>query len=110
MINACLAVAAGLANHVLCFRSVWEGSAQGDKGRAAVMPGGGGGGGGGFKASGFMEWTLPFAAPSAAIWIAMMAQRHFHEFGTTREQMAQIALNARAQRGSSTRRRSTTTR
>ncbi len=42
-----------------------------------------------------MEWTLPFAAPSAAIWIAMMAQRHFHEYGTTREQLAQIALNAR---------------
>jgi acetyl-CoA acetyltransferase len=42
-----------------------------------------------------MEWTLPFAAPSAAIWIAMMAQRHFHEFGTTREQLGQIALNAR---------------
>ncbi len=42
-----------------------------------------------------MEWTLPFAAPSAAIWIAMMAQRHFYEFGTTREQLAQIALNAR---------------
>ena len=42
-----------------------------------------------------MEWTLPFAAPSAAMWIAMFAQRHFHEFGTTREQLAQIALNAR---------------
>ena len=36
------------------------------------------------------------APPSAANWIAMMAQRHFHEFGTTREQLAQIALNARA--------------
>ena len=95
VINACLAVASGLANHVLCFRSVWEGSAQGDKGRAGVMPGGGGGGGGGFKASGFMSWNLPFSAPSAAIWIAMFAQRHFHEYGTTREQMAWIALNAR---------------
>ena len=94
VINACLAVASGLATHVLCFRSVFEGSAQGDQGRSSVMPGGGGGGGG-FKASGFMEWTLPFAAPSAAIWIAMMAQRHFHEFGTTREQLGQIALNAR---------------
>ena len=61
------------------------------------MPGGGGGGG--FKATGFMEWTLPFSAPSAAIWIAMFAQRHFHEYGTTREQMARIALNARTQRG-----------
>ena len=36
VINACLAVASGLATHVLCFRSVCEGSAQGDKGRAAV--------------------------------------------------------------------------
>jgi acetyl-CoA acetyltransferase len=92
VINACLAVAAGLATHVLCFRSVWEGSAQGDKGRAAVQPGAGGGS---FKATGFMEWTLPYAIPSAAPWIALMAQRHFHEFGTTREQMGQIALNAR---------------
>lgn len=94
VINACMAVASGLATHVLCFRSVYEGTAQGDKGRAAVMPGGDGGSGG-FRASGFMEWTLPFAAPSAAIWIAMMAQRHFYEYGTTREQLAQIALNAR---------------
>jgi acetyl-CoA acetyltransferase len=93
VINACLAVASGLANHVLCFRSVYEGSAQGEKGRSAVMPGGGGGGT--FKASGFMEWNLVFSSPSAAIWIAMFAQRHFHEYGTTREQMAWIALNAR---------------
>ncbi len=50
---------------------------------------------GGFRASGFMEWLLPFSAPSAATWIAMFANRHFHEFGTTREQLAQIALNAR---------------
>ena len=96
VINACLAVAAGLATHVLCFRSVFEGSAQGTGGRSSVMPGGGSGGGsGGYRATGFMEWTLPFAAPSAAIWVAMMAQRHFHEFGTTREQLGQIALNAR---------------
>jgi acetyl-CoA acetyltransferase len=93
VINACLAVASGLANHVLCFRSVFEGSAQGEKGRSAVMPGGGGGGS--FKASGFMEWNIVFSAPSAAIWIAMFAQRHFHEYGTTREQLAWIALNAR---------------
>ncbi|MCU1427452.1 MAG: acetyl-CoA acetyltransferase [Actinomycetia bacterium] len=96
VINACLAVGAGLANHVVCFRSVWEGSAQGDKGRAGVMPGGGGGGGGkSFRAGSFMQWTLPFSAPSAAIWIAMYAQAHFHKYGTTREQLAWIALNAR---------------
>jgi len=93
VINACLAVSAGLATHVLCFRSVFEGSAQGEKGRASVMPGGGGRSVP--RAGGFMEWLLPYSAPSAATWIAMMAMRHFHEYGTTREQLAQIALNAR---------------
>ncbi len=93
IVNACLAVGAGLATHVLCFRSVWEASAQGDKGRKAAMPGAGGGGT--YRAAGLMEWTLPFYAPSAAIWVAMFAQKHFHEYGTTREQLAQIALNAR---------------
>jgi len=96
VVDACLAVAFGLARHVLCFRSVYEGSAQGAGGRAAVMPGGdsrqhvp--------RASGFMEWVLPYGAPSAASWIALMAQRHFHEYGTTSEQLGQIAVNQRKQ-------------
>jgi acetyl-CoA acetyltransferase len=42
-----------------------------------------------------MQYTLPYGAPSAANWIAMMAMRHFYEFGTTREQLAWIALNGR---------------
>ena len=93
VINACLAVAGGLANHVLCFRSVYEGSAQGQGGRSAVMPGADGGRSS--RVSGFMSWNLVFSAPSAATWIAMFAQRHMHLYGTTREQLAQIALNAR---------------
>ena len=88
VVKACMAVACGLATHVLCFRSVWEGSAQGRKGRAAI-------GSGVPKASGPMQWSLPFAAASAAVWIAMFAQRHFHVYGTTREQMAWIALSGR---------------
>jgi acetyl-CoA acetyltransferase len=92
--NACLAVAAGLARHVLCFRSVWEATAQGSRGRQPIGAGSGGGGRG-FRATGQMEWTLPFRAYSAANWIALFAQRHFHEYGTTREQLAWIALNGR---------------
>ncbi|HVN37363.1 MAG TPA: thiolase family protein [Myxococcota bacterium] len=95
VIDACAAVACGYARHVLCFRSVWEGTAQGKGGRAGIGVGGGAGGRG-FRASGpTMEFTLPFRAYSAANWIAMFAKRHFHEYGTTREQLAQIALNAR---------------
>lgn len=91
--NAIAAVATGLCNHCLCFRTVWEASAQGDQNRASVTTGGGGGN---FRATGFMQWTLPFGAPSAAIWIGMMANRHFELYGTTREQLGQIPLTARA--------------
>jgi acetyl-CoA acetyltransferase len=94
VVNAALAVAAGLADHVVCFRTVTEASAQGDKGRASVTTGGGGGGGG-VRMGSFMQWTLPYGAPSAASWIGMMAMRHFHEFGTTREQLGWIPINAR---------------
>jgi len=88
VIKACMAVACGLARHVVCFRSVWEGSAQGGGGRAGI-------GAGIPKAGGAQQRTLPFSADSGAVWIAMFAQRHFHEYGTTREQMAWIALNGR---------------
>ncbi|MBW2293906.1 MAG: thiolase family protein [Deltaproteobacteria bacterium] len=91
VITACAAVAAGFARHVLCFRTVWESTAQGGGRRAGI----GTGGGGKFKASGFMQYSLPYGAASAAVWIAMMARRHFHEYGTTREQLGQIAINAR---------------
>lgn len=91
VITACAAVTAGFAKHVLCFRTVWESTAQGGGRRAGI----GTGGGGKFKASGFMQYSLPYGAASAAVWISMMAQRHFHEYGTTREQLAQIAINAR---------------
>ncbi len=93
VINACAAVACGLAKHVLCFRTVWESTAQGSGGRASVTAGGSASAN--FRAGGFMQWSLPFGAPSAANWIAMNARRHFYEFGTTREQLAQIALTER---------------
>jgi len=91
VINAAAAVATGLAKHVLCFRTVFESTAQGGGRRAGL----GTRGGGNFRASGMMQWTLPYGAASAACWIAMFAQRHFHEYGTTREQLGQIALNGR---------------
>jgi acetyl-CoA acetyltransferase len=82
---------------VLCFRSVWEATAQGTGRRAGIM--GGAEAGGGFRATGELQWTLPFRAYSAANWVALLAQRHFHEYGTTREQLAQIALVARRNAG-----------
>ena len=93
VVNAVLAVGAGLANHVLVYRTVTEATGQGGGGRQGI--GTGGGSGKAPKMGGSLQWSIPFRAYSAANWLALNAQRHFHEFGTTKEQLAQIALNAR---------------
>jgi acetyl-CoA acetyltransferase len=94
VIVASLAVAAGLARHVLVYRTVSEGSAQGTGGRQGI--GGSGGGGGVPRFGSFMQWSLPFGAVSAANWLAMVAQRRMHEFGLTRQQLGAIPVNNRA--------------
>jgi acetyl-CoA acetyltransferase len=88
VIEACMAVATGLADHVLCFRSVWESTAQASKGRGSVLMGTG-------RANPHHEFFGPYGAISAANWLAMPAQRYMHEFGLTREQLGAIPVNAR---------------
>jgi acetyl-CoA acetyltransferase len=58
-----------------------------------MRPGAAGGGGGGLPAS--MRYLIPYGAGSAANWIACYAMRHMYEYGTTREQLGAIAINAR---------------
>jgi acetyl-CoA acetyltransferase len=102
VVNAVLAVSAGLARHVLVYRTVTESTEQGSGGRPGIGIGGGAGGGGGGgvpRMSGVMQWSIPFRAYSAANWLAMNAHRHFHEYGTTPEQMAMIAVNGRRNAG-----------
>ena len=98
VISASLAVAAGLAKHVLVYRTVTEGTAQGTGGRQGIGVGGGGGGGVP-RFGGFMQWSLPFGAASASNWLAMVATRRMHEFGLTREQLGAIPINNRANAG-----------
>ena len=92
VVNAVMAVSMGLARHVLVYRTVTESTAQGSGRRQGIGVGAKGVGGA-------QQWSIPFRAYSAANWLALYAQRHFHEFGTTREQMAQIALTARTNAG-----------
>lgn len=94
VIEACMAVSLGLANHVVVYRSVWESTAaqQAGGGRASVLFGGG-------ELPPHLEWTAPFGALSAANWLAMPAQRYMHDFGLTREHLGHIAINARANAG-----------
>jgi acetyl-CoA acetyltransferase len=118
VITACAAVAAGYANHVLCFRTVWEATAQAgtrkpdlkklkkEEAPAVVadptkpkVSKGSGAMGMVPRASGTQQWSLPFGAASAAPWIALNAQRHFYKYGTTREALCTIAVNSRRNAG-----------
>lgn len=86
VIAAMLAVAGGLARHVLCFRTLWESTyselvRQGKIARPAGIS---------------SPWFATFGAISAAHTLAMNAQRHMHRYGTTRETLGWIALNQRA--------------
>lgn len=90
IINACMAVASGQARHVICFRTMTEASSMAKGTRSSVQ------GTGSQRISGPFQWQLPFGAFSASSWAALVASRYMHEFGATREQLAQIALNARS--------------
>lgn len=88
IINACMAVLSGQARHVLCFRTVTESTSMAKGVRSSVMTGS-------QRMNGSLSWLVPFDAPSPANWIGLTASRYMHEFGLKREQLAQIALNAR---------------
>jgi acetyl-CoA acetyltransferase len=88
IINAVLAVAGGLAEHVLCFRTVWESSAQAQLGgRSATMRSG--------VVRELNQWSEPYGA-GYSTYGALWMQRYMHESGATREQLGQIAVVARA--------------
>src|SRR5690606_3660409 len=86
VIAAMLAVSAGLARHVLCFRTLWESTFAEMVKAGRSTPSGGR----------TTSWMHPFGAISAAHTLAQNAQRHFHRYGTTRETLGWIALNQRA--------------
>jgi acetyl-CoA acetyltransferase len=84
--SAAMAVRQGLCRHIICFRTVYEAAAMS---RPEEYPP--------IKrdyVDGTSQWTSPFWAFSAACWIAQYAMRHMHRYGMTREQLAQVALNA----------------
>jgi acetyl-CoA acetyltransferase len=91
VINGAMAIRAGLCKHVLVFRTIAESSKrQADKTASALTNKTVGRDG-----SFFWQWYTPYVK-SAVNLIAMYAQRHFHEFGTTSEQLGQIAVTCRA--------------
>ena len=94
--NACRAAASGAARHVLVYRSVamLGGSVMGSdapnprtvtREERGVGP----------RMMDDLGELLAANAYSAANWVGMHAQRHMHLYGTTREQLGWVAVNAR---------------
>ena len=88
VVDAMLAVAAGLADHVLCWRSIWEGTAQGAGRRQGYGARGG-------RPSGMLAWQLPFGATAANL-AGLQIRARMIRYGLTREQLASIAIVQRA--------------
>ena len=95
VMSAFLAVAEGRARHVLVYRTVQmvggtvnapsggEGPSPEDAARLVEI-------------MGDLDSLIAHHAYSAANWLAMHCTRHMHLYGTTKEQLGAIALNARA--------------
>ena len=80
------AVRSGQARHVICFRTVYEAAAMSRPEEFPPLRRA--------EVEGFSQWSVPFFAFSAACWVAQYAMRQMKLYGMTREQLAQIALNA----------------
>jgi acetyl-CoA acetyltransferase/uncharacterized OB-fold protein len=95
VIAAMLAVSAGLARHVVCFRTVWQATFAAIQRAAAggTNPYGMSPGAGQTRVPGYLG---PYGVASAANNLAMYASHHFRRYGTTRETLGWIALNQRA--------------
>lgn len=94
LVNALMAVQSGLARHVLVYKTVVEAQRQGTGGRKGIEN---------LRLIAGMQWNVdwlaPFGSLGVANWEAPYAQRHFYEYGTTREQLGWIALTMRKHAG-----------
>lgn len=87
--EAATAVKAGLARHIICFRTVYEAAALARPEEYSPLERRKG-------VTGNSQWVSPFGAFSAANWTAQFAMRHMKRYGLTREQLAQVAINDHA--------------
>ena len=84
IMNAVSAISAGFADHVLCWRGVGE-RWRPRHALSAAAPSW-------MEPSGWLEYMLPYHAPSAAIWVACHASSHMQRYGITREQMSAVPI------------------
>jgi acetyl-CoA acetyltransferase len=84
--QAVLAVHAGVADYVVCYRAFNERSGHrfgaGVQGRAPVAN----------AEQAHFAWYAPFGLLTPAQWVAMFASRYMHEYGATSEDFGRVAV------------------
>jgi len=89
VMQAALAVAAGAADVVVCYRAMNERSVQrfgtGTIPRPGVAT----------TESAHFGWYAPFGLLTPASWVAMQAQRYLHDFGATTEAFGHVSVACR---------------
>ncbi len=81
--SAAMAVATGMANHVLVYRAM-NGRSGHRLGRF-----------GGARTDGAYQFLAPYGFGTPAQIFGMFARRHMHEFGTTRSDLGRVAITLR---------------
>jgi acetyl-CoA acetyltransferase len=86
VLHAAMAVATGVAKHVVCYRAFNERSGQ-RYGQVQT-------GLGALPTSGGVDygWSYPFGLSTPAGWVAMIAQRYMHAYGATSEDFGRISV------------------
>jgi acetyl-CoA acetyltransferase len=86
---AAMAIANGLARHVLIFRTVAQATARLASRQSTLLSGGRD------RVDGNNAWSVPYGAVSPINTFALFAQAYFDKYGATAEQLGWIAVNGR---------------
>ena len=88
--HAAMAVATGMADVVVCYRSLngrsWRRYGSGGLTQRQVVP---------TADMVSYSWYLPFGLITPASWVAMFARRYMHEYGATGEDLGRVTVSAR---------------
>ena len=86
---AIMAIANGLARHVLIFRTVAQATARLASRQSTLLSGGSS------RVDGNNAWSVPFGAVSPVNTFGLFAQAYFGKYGGTSEQLGWVAVNGR---------------
>jgi len=90
LFHGIMAIASGLARHVIIYRTVAQATARMAARQSTLMSGQRGS-----RVDGNNAWTVPFNAHSPINTFALYAQAYFDKYGATAEQLGAVAVNAR---------------